>query len=109
MPQRAYVDLPIVIVSTSRGMRKYSTVRASAGEPRGRAHLAPGERAEALAEPGQGALEDRFDGLGRDVARRHPGAAGEHDRVHVGAREEPAERRADARDVVADPGARDHA
>src|SRR5919112_1297986 len=32
MPQRAYVDLPRQTVSTSRGMRKYSTVRASANE-----------------------------------------------------------------------------
>src|SRR5581483_1863425 len=32
MPQRAYVLLPRQIVSTFRGMRKYSTVRASANE-----------------------------------------------------------------------------
>src|SRR3954462_5498430 len=32
IPQRAYVDLPRQTVSTSRGMRKYSTVRASANE-----------------------------------------------------------------------------
>src|SRR5215212_1556860 len=32
MPQRAYVDLPRQIVSTSRGIRKYSIVRASANE-----------------------------------------------------------------------------
>src|SRR3989337_750307 len=32
MPQRAYVDLPRQMVSTSRGMRKYSIVRASANE-----------------------------------------------------------------------------
>src|SRR5262249_57497431 len=32
MPQRAYVDLPRHTVMTSRGMRKYSTVRASAKE-----------------------------------------------------------------------------
>src|SRR5262252_9963753 len=32
IPQRAYVDLPTQIVSTSRGIRKYSTVRASANE-----------------------------------------------------------------------------
>src|SRR3990172_12202870 len=32
MPQRAYVDLPTHSVSTVRGMRKYSTVRASAKE-----------------------------------------------------------------------------
>src|SRR6266571_8208346 len=30
MPQRAYVDLPRQMVSTLRGMRKYSTVRARA-------------------------------------------------------------------------------
>src|SRR5438128_691826 len=30
MPQRAYVDFPRQIVSTLRGMRKYSMVRASA-------------------------------------------------------------------------------
>jgi len=32
IPQRAYVDLPRHTVSTVRGMRKYSTVRASAKE-----------------------------------------------------------------------------
>src|SRR3954465_1156011 len=32
MPQRAYVDLPRQIVSTLRGIRKYSTVRARANE-----------------------------------------------------------------------------
>src|SRR3954464_7875550 len=32
MPQRAYVDLPRQTVSTFRGMRKYSMVRASANE-----------------------------------------------------------------------------
>src|SRR5580704_8219636 len=32
MPQRAYVLLPTQIVSTSRGMRKYSTDRARANE-----------------------------------------------------------------------------
>src|SRR5215467_1705591 len=32
MPQRAYVDLPTQTVSTSRGILKYSTDRASANE-----------------------------------------------------------------------------
>src|SRR5205823_11341655 len=32
IPQRAYVDLPRQIVRMSRGMRKYSIVRASANE-----------------------------------------------------------------------------
>src|SRR6202022_1755400 len=32
IPQRAYVDLPTQIVSTSRGILKYSTDRASAKE-----------------------------------------------------------------------------
>src|SRR6266705_4207943 len=32
MPQRAYVDLPTQMVSTSRGILKYSTERASANE-----------------------------------------------------------------------------
>src|SRR3984885_9862215 len=32
IPQRAYVLLPRQMVSTLRGMRKYSTVRASANE-----------------------------------------------------------------------------
>src|ERR1700759_805764 len=32
MPQRAYVDLPTQIVSTSRGILKYSTERARANE-----------------------------------------------------------------------------
>src|SRR5262252_10242245 len=41
MPQRAYVDLPIVIVSTLRGMRKYSTVRANANEFGGTMHTGP--------------------------------------------------------------------
>src|SRR5512146_1548324 len=41
MPQRAYVDLPMVMVSTFRGMRKYSTVRASANELGGTMHTAP--------------------------------------------------------------------
>src|SRR6478735_8667604 len=38
MPQRAYVDLPRQIVSTLRGMRKYSMVRASANELGGMMH-----------------------------------------------------------------------
>src|SRR6187431_693405 len=38
MPQRAYVLLPRQIVSTLRGMRKYSTVRASANEFGGMTH-----------------------------------------------------------------------
>src|SRR5215471_17735979 len=41
MPQRAYVDLPMVIVSTLRGMRKYSTVRASANELGGTMQTGP--------------------------------------------------------------------
>src|SRR5262249_59165777 len=32
MPQRAYVDFPRHTVNTSRGIRKYSIVRASANE-----------------------------------------------------------------------------
>src|SRR6266404_6440339 len=32
MPQRAYVDLPTQMVSTSRGILKYSTERARANE-----------------------------------------------------------------------------
>src|SRR4030065_517440 len=38
MPQRAYVDLPRQMVSTLRGMRKYSTVRARAKELGGMMH-----------------------------------------------------------------------
>src|ERR687885_2573058 len=38
MPQRAYVDLPRQTVSTSRGIRKYSIVRASANEFGGTMH-----------------------------------------------------------------------
>src|SRR5262249_48741952 len=38
MPHRAYVDLPRHAVITSRGMRKYSTVRASANEFGGTMH-----------------------------------------------------------------------
>src|ERR1051326_4155678 len=37
-PQRAYVDLPTQTVSTSRGMRKYSTVLARANELGGMMH-----------------------------------------------------------------------
>src|SRR3954470_5670007 len=41
MPQRAYVDLPTVTVSTSRGMRKYSTERARANEFGGTMQTSP--------------------------------------------------------------------
>src|SRR5882672_7074404 len=41
MPHRAYVDLPTQIVSTWRGIRKYSTVRASANEFGGMMHTSP--------------------------------------------------------------------
>src|SRR5215471_4971584 len=41
IPQRAYVDLPTQIVSTSRGIRKYSTVRASAKEFGGMMQTSP--------------------------------------------------------------------
>src|SRR6516162_4785598 len=41
IPQRAYVDLPTQIVSTSRGIRKYSTVRASANEFGGMMQTSP--------------------------------------------------------------------
>src|SRR6202162_6211863 len=41
MPQRAYVLLPKQIVSTFLGMRKYSTVRASANEFGGMMHQSP--------------------------------------------------------------------
>src|SRR5512142_879190 len=41
MPHRAYVLLPTQIVSTFRGMRKYSTVRASANEFGGTTHTGP--------------------------------------------------------------------
>src|SRR5512137_99893 len=41
MPQRAYVDLPRQIVSTLRGMRKYSTVLASAKEFGGMTQTSP--------------------------------------------------------------------
>src|SRR4026208_1405528 len=41
MPQRAYVDLPRQMVSTLRGMRKYSTVRARANEFGGMMHTSP--------------------------------------------------------------------
>src|SRR3977135_4527321 len=41
MPQRAYVDLPRQMVSTLRGMRKYSTVRASAKEFGGMMQTSP--------------------------------------------------------------------
>src|SRR5215471_15044862 len=38
IPQRAYVDLPRQTTNTLRGMRKYSTVRASAKELGGMMH-----------------------------------------------------------------------
>src|ERR1700691_4862412 len=41
MPQRAYVDLPTQIVSTLRGIRKYSTERASANELGGTMQTGP--------------------------------------------------------------------
>src|SRR5215510_4836461 len=41
IPQRAYVDLPTVTVSTLRGMRKYSTDRASANELGGTMQTSP--------------------------------------------------------------------
>src|SRR6266404_7629770 len=41
MPQRAYVDLPRQIVRTLRGMRKYSTERASAKEFGGTMQTSP--------------------------------------------------------------------
>ena len=41
IPQRAYVLLPRQIVSTLRGMRKYSTVRASANELGGMMQTSP--------------------------------------------------------------------
>src|SRR6187402_1430820 len=41
MPQRAYVLLPRQMVSTLRGMRKYSTVRASTKEFGGMMHTGP--------------------------------------------------------------------
>src|SRR6202161_2678348 len=41
MPQRAYVDLPTQMVSTLRGMRKYSTERASANEFGGTMQTSP--------------------------------------------------------------------
>src|SRR5688500_4965776 len=41
MPQRAYVDFPTVIVTTLRGIRKYSTERASAKEFGGTMHTSP--------------------------------------------------------------------
>src|SRR5258705_3889399 len=41
IPQRAYVDLPRQIVSTLRGMRKYSTVLARAKELGGMMQTSP--------------------------------------------------------------------
>src|SRR6266550_6674614 len=41
MPQRAYVLLPTQMVSTLRGMRKYSTERARAKELGGTTHTGP--------------------------------------------------------------------
>src|SRR5580692_7286843 len=41
IPQRAYVDLPRQIVSTFRGIRKYSTERASANEFGGTIQTSP--------------------------------------------------------------------
>src|SRR5215471_5982507 len=41
MPQRAYVDLPRQMVSTLRGIRKYSTERAKANEFGGTMQTSP--------------------------------------------------------------------
>src|SRR5487761_1256216 len=41
MPQRAYVDLPTQMVSTLRGILKYSTERASANEFGGTMQTSP--------------------------------------------------------------------
>src|SRR5690242_1984667 len=41
IPHRAYVDLPTVTVKTFRGMRKYSTERASANELGGTMQTSP--------------------------------------------------------------------
>src|SRR5439155_17327086 len=41
IPQRAYVDFPRQIVRTLRGIRKYSTVRASANELGGMMQVSP--------------------------------------------------------------------
>ena len=41
MPQRAYVDLPTVTVRMLRGIRKYSTERASANEFGGTMQTSP--------------------------------------------------------------------
>src|SRR5262252_7509366 len=41
IPHRAYVDLPTVTVRMFRGMRKYSTDRASANELGGTMHTSP--------------------------------------------------------------------
>src|SRR5579885_3334051 len=41
MPHRAYVDLPTVTVRTFRGIRKYSTDRASANEFGGTMQTSP--------------------------------------------------------------------
>src|SRR5215467_4992878 len=41
MPQRAYVDLPTQMVSTLRGILKYSTERANAKELGGIMHTSP--------------------------------------------------------------------
>src|SRR5271168_4969113 len=41
MPQRAYVDLPRQMVSTLRGMRKYSIERANANELGGTRQTSP--------------------------------------------------------------------
>src|SRR4030095_4064859 len=48
MPQRAYVDFPRQTVSTLRGMRKYSTVRASANEFGGMVQTSPLESTTGL-------------------------------------------------------------
>src|SRR6185503_3914997 len=41
MPQRAYVDFPTQIVMTSRGIRKYSTLRPNANEFGGTMQMGP--------------------------------------------------------------------
>ena len=75
--------------------------RERAGEQRRGADLVPGEHAEQLAEARQGALEERLEGVGRDVARGDAGAAGHDQRAHLGLREGREGRAADLAGVVA--------
>ena len=79
---------------------------ARARQPRGRADLRDHDSARnSSPKPGQRPVEQRRDRLGRHVARRDAGAAGDDHRVGAAACERRAHRAPDRGDLVAHPGA----